>query len=466
MTPKPSQDPNEPILPPNLPLPPSDEDQATIASLANTKPVDPRSILGDQVAPGESIPGSKMHEAGKLAYASLMPKITADPGSTDYFRQRQEQIEFEKNHPYGAPISKHPGTFGTILHGLAKAGNIAGDILAPGTMSLIPGTDMNRRGQELENLAGIEHGQAEDAKEKQAQGELENAQARTKIEQQNADTAASAEKNKENESEPLFDKAGNVVGFKTAKGILAADSPEITEDMRKVAQAAKPKETPAHVTYDQGIPVSVTGKDGKVYDVNDPKLPPDLKPLVESATRAHSQAQSESADKQARAFAQQEKMFNERQNAPTNTTKTMYEAAPHVQEFVNRIEPLIAKLEKEGKLGPGAGRWNELWAGKIGAGDADFVKLRTDVGLLTTLLMRMHVGARGGEYVMQHFSDIINSGKQDPASMRAALGEISAYAQQLENDRNGGGSSSKTTESGGEAPPPGAKVRDYTQLSH
>src|SRR6185437_286635 len=189
-----TQDPNDPIVPPGLPLAPDDQDNATIASLGNAKPVMPQSVLGNQIAPGESIPGSKMHEAGKLAYAALMPKITADPGSTDYFRQRQEQIEFEKNHPYGAPISKHPGTFGTVLHGLAKAGNIAGDILAPGTMSLIPGTDLNRNRQEVQNLMGIERGQAEDAKEKEAQGTLANAQARTKIEQQQADTAAQSEK--------------------------------------------------------------------------------------------------------------------------------------------------------------------------------------------------------------------------------------------------------------------------------
>lgn len=61
---------------------------------------------------------------------------------------------FEKLHPYGSE-DNHPGVLGKIEHGLAKAGNIAGDIVAPGTMALIPGTALNKQNQ-AQQLRGQE----------------------------------------------------------------------------------------------------------------------------------------------------------------------------------------------------------------------------------------------------------------------------------------------------------------------
>jgi hypothetical protein len=60
-------------------------------------------------------------------------------------RRVRDQGELDKlNAPHmGQPGSSHPGWGGKILHGLAEAGNIAGNIVAPGTMSLIRGTDLN-----------------------------------------------------------------------------------------------------------------------------------------------------------------------------------------------------------------------------------------------------------------------------------------------------------------------------------
>jgi len=118
-----------------------------------------------------------------------------------------------------------------------------------------------------------------------------------------------------------------------------------------------------------------------------------------------------------------------KQDELTASTKTMVEAAPKVLNFVDRIDNLIDEQTKS--LGPAASRWQEFMAGKVGAPNPEFTKLRTDVGLLTTLLMRMHVGARGGEYIMKHFQDLIDSGKQSPENLKAALGEIKQYAQDL-----------------------------------
>jgi hypothetical protein len=70
---------------------------------------------------------------------------------------------------------------------------------------------------------------------------------------------------------------------------------------------AKPWEKPEHtqppkIEYDSGIPVAVTAG-GKTYDIHDPNLPAELKPIVQSATGAHKQYLDEQTAREARAAA-------------------------------------------------------------------------------------------------------------------------------------------------------------------
>lgn len=114
---------------------------------------------------------------------------------------------------------------------------------------------------------------------------------------------------------------------------------------------------------------------------------------------------------------------------PTSATRTMSETAPRVLELATEVRRLVDSQEKS--LGPAASRWGEFMAGKVGAPSAEFTKLRTTAGLLQTALMRMHVGARGGEQIMEHFKDLIDTSKQSPENLRAALDEIMSYAKQV-----------------------------------
>lgn len=116
-------------------------------------------------------------------------------------------------------------------------------------------------------------------------------------------------------------------------------------------------------------------------------------------------------------------------NIPTSTTRTMAETAPKVVDLVDRS---LTSIDRQiASLGPAAGRWSEFWTGKVGAPNPQFAELRTNVGLLQTLLMRMHVGARGGQQLLSHFKDLIDAGKQSPENLRAALGTIRAYAKDV-----------------------------------
>jgi hypothetical protein len=86
-----------------------------------------------------------------------LPLIGA-PGSAENDRSQLARIADQKANPWGS-AENHPGPLGKLAHIGAKIGNIAGDIVAPGTMALIPGTELNKGRQEraLEtHLAGAE----------------------------------------------------------------------------------------------------------------------------------------------------------------------------------------------------------------------------------------------------------------------------------------------------------------------
>ena len=133
----------------------------------------------------------------------------------------------------------------------------------------------------------------------------------------------------------------------------------------------------------------------------------------------------------------------------TSASKSMMEIAPKVRTLATKLRSRIESLKKE--IGPAAGRWSAFWSGKIGAENPEYNKIRVDAGLLSTALMRMHVGARGGEQIMEHFTKLVGLGQQSPENMKAAMDEILDYADSVEGghikeNKDGKGESSKKSD--------------------
>lgn len=353
---------------------------------------------------------------------------------------------------------------GKIGAGAARAIDTAGTIVAPGIAGAIPGSTMNRAIQTRSQTAQDNNATEQELKQAQTKNLQSEATARD-----NPQPKEEVEGKTITTDEGVFqwDPKSKTYGVRVgdAPGKQAAEGKTVTTDQGvmqwnpdskryDIPVGGAASKTPPHVTYDSGIPVSVT--DGKkVYDVNDPKLPPELRPLVQSAQRAHGQHVSEDAAKQAATFAQQEKMHSERQDDLTANTKGMIQSAPIVLKLAERIKPMIDKLNSD--LGPTEGRWSEFWAGKVGASKPEYTKLRTDVGLLTTKLMQMHVGSRGGEHIMAHFKELIDVGKQSPENLKAALDEIELYAHDVQAEKPGAQQSNNGL-------PAGARVRDFSEI--
>lgn len=175
---------------------------------------------------------------------------------------------------------------GKIGAGMARGIDIAGSIAAPGIASEIPGSTLN-------NAISIRKEKAQEKEDSE-----ESLQAAT-AGHLNAETAALKNppaKAKEEE----WSVIPGMVGPNGEPVQQEKNSGQIrfAQDVTGVGplKPAADKQTPAHVSYDAGIPVSVTGADGNVYDVNDPKMPPELKPLVDSANRAHGTHVQEAKD--------------------------------------------------------------------------------------------------------------------------------------------------------------------------
>lgn len=120
------------------------------------------------------------------------------------------------------------------------------------------------------------------------------------------------------------------------------------------------------------------------------------------------------------ATAQANKRF-----VPTTATRSRGEVAA---QTVPAIKDMRAQIEKvRAQLGPMNGRWNDVWTGKVGANNPEFMKLMADSTLLSSAIVNFHVGARGGKYLTEHFQKLLDQGKQDPDNMLAALDAIEPY---------------------------------------
>ncbi len=117
------------------------------------------------------------------------------------------------------------------------------------------------------------------------------------------------------------------------------------------------------------------------------------------------------------------------EETPVTDIKTMQQSVPSVLQLIKQARADMKKAESS--LGPAAGRWSEFYSGKIGADNPDFRRLMTDIGLLQTRLMKMHVGARGGVEMMNHFERYFNAAKDSPANLKAAFDVVEQYANEV-----------------------------------
>lgn len=99
-------------------------------------------------APPDLAPIAPPSSSGGLApiaaSTSRPSKPTAQAGSIADTQNRLDELQWQKDHPWGTPGSAHSGTLGKIGRVAGTVGNIAGDVFAPNVMARIPGTQLHR----------------------------------------------------------------------------------------------------------------------------------------------------------------------------------------------------------------------------------------------------------------------------------------------------------------------------------
>ena len=130
-------------------------------------PVVARPTAKQSIAAGMAEHGDTAKQEGKAQYEAGMPQITASPATHEGQAQTLAQLQYQKLHPLGGDVSEKPGFWGKLEHGIGKAANIAGDVLAPGITAGIPGSDLNRELQEKQ--AWKRMGEADTNTERQAE---------------------------------------------------------------------------------------------------------------------------------------------------------------------------------------------------------------------------------------------------------------------------------------------------------
>jgi hypothetical protein len=117
--------------------------------------------------PGKAVPQGQMIPEKQLPQDEFKAKMaaydtqiqaaldTATPeGKEQADRLALAKQNFQHKNPWGSE-GNHPGFMGKLGHGLAMAGNIGLDVLAPKTAELIPGTQLNRMQQQAATERGI-----------------------------------------------------------------------------------------------------------------------------------------------------------------------------------------------------------------------------------------------------------------------------------------------------------------------
>jgi hypothetical protein len=396
--------------------------------------------------------------------ASLAPPKPA-PGTLE-----ANQAERDRLIGSGSGISqvKNP-----ILRGLGRTGEFLGTVatnLIPGmhgAMSVVPGTEQHHNllvSRENKDIA-----QQEGERHSQAQIEQEHAKAGADTARAEAERAAIAQmgqpKPKEEQWEVLPEYQGpngEPVEHEKNSGQVRIAGGDVIPGITRVD---KTKQQPPHITYDAGIPVSVTAGN-KVYDVNDPNLPEELKPLVQSATRAHRQHETEAdarsekaaerqAEAQARAFAHAD-------NKPTKPNADEQKRADLVENLNENLDQLEDIVKRRPDLfGPMAGRMTGL-KGAIGTDDPDIAALKGIEDRLGMVQQSSH-GMRSAQHVEQSAQSVLNGFKNSPDAMLRAIGDArkSGATFTADVERKGGPSAESWTPP---ADAPAAPKEDGHQL--
>jgi hypothetical protein len=386
---------------------------------------------------------------------------------------REQQLEQQL-----APKGPSQGGFWhNVAHVASRIGNIAGDIVAPSEMMLIPGTDLHNQIQHRDRsneLAGLQAQDSEDAKQ---------ASANTTAASENAlHSAQTAGLQQEQADKPSIDSADAAYKNAQAAALLHPQAKTefeswqtqnpgkpISDWMQLKANSAPEKAGNDFEQFykdyitDNNLPDSAHNRilARREYSAANqaPQRAPITNVMIPNAQGGYD-VQGATAGSHVAGGAVTAGGMNSA-NTPTAQMRNTAQRA----ELVHAMTPeLLQNIDSNAsQLGPVMGHWNDFMQGKVGLDNPNFAQLRADLLLYSSSVALAHAQGRLPENLREEFDHMINSPKQSPENLKAIIGRVD-QAMQLNAQVMGGRQIQTGGASSAGGPPPGAKVRDYTHL--
>ena len=431
-------------------------------SLPSEKPVTPDVESRPQPKSDKEIVGAaqgkEKGEIGKQLYAQEKPEVTAKPNTPEYFEQSLEQSGYAMKHPWGADVSAHPGVLGKIGHGLAEAGNIAGDIFAPKTMALIPGTDLNRNVNRQYEEGEGQKLQQQQLEQQRLTNESEYRNATLGINKEKADTGkeradvyTTSQQNKLKDElankgyTPQFDENGNLAGLQRLPGYQAKESLKEgvnpatgkleyydTANKEWIGLAAPPKTPSWKTVVDPNNPQKSIYVDANTGKPTGFTAPPSWSQAM-AGTRTTTIIDPETGVSSVYQYNPQEGTYSKYLGTSAGGgIGTQSATAVRAQDEIPKIQALIGDIGPD--LGPVMGRWNDFMTGKVGTGDPRFEALRTHLEFAAAAAAKFHLNS---VRAVQKFDDLASAGKMTPEVLNAYLDTINEWAGEAVHQAEG-----------------------------
>lgn len=427
------------------------------APLIQTAPLDALQGVGASPAPAAPAP----------AKMAAQPSGDAGQQQISNDQQRLEKIRWQQDNPWGT-ANNHPGKLGKIAHAFSTLGNIAGDIFAPTTMALIPGTQLNRQVQEhglakrLNTEIGDEsQNQSRAATTAHEQEETAEAPAKNASEEGLQD-ATTDEKRQDLANGPSLATAYSHRVNEVLKngGDPSTDVP--TQHLLQAMQAAVPqKETqPKGMEHVAGM---MNGKPafGNFHpdtgQYTDPQGNPmsGFQPQPQPALLGPVGVDNTGLVSRATPGKELPGGFRTiSQEGSLNSPTTMQRNSGGRADIVlSAIPDVLNDLHTNAaQLGPGMGRFNDIYSGKIGAPNPQFSGLMADLHLMGTAVALAHAQGRMSNELLTEFNNMIASPQQSPQNIEAVLGKVQNYMQRQSDLGSGKGRSpGQSGDAGGKA---------------
>lgn len=433
-----------------------------------------KSMFDGQSAP-PPVDVSGMSAGAAPATPMLKPLSVVNGSPTGLLEQHNDAIIAKHNMPHPS----QPGFFHKLGHILAQVGNVAGDIAAPGTMALIPGTGLNNELQydrAVRENAGL-HAQDMQEQDAASRRSLEGAQA-----------AQEAEATREMPGKTAAEEALQSAQAYRAIHPLATSAFDLWLQQNPTGTAQDYNNMMAHplsqeqadsmnkiwdpIAQKNGLPLGQFKAGTPAADAN--VLSASLNNVISRGQGAQRVTiEQQVADQKVPMLAPDGKGGFTLQyvqpgqtitpgsmtptqgggvNAPTTTEKN---AGAQGQLVHEQIPMLLKEIDQNAsQMGPILGHWNEFMQGKIGLDNPQYAELRANLMMAASAVALAHARGRLPENLREEFDKMINAPQQSPANLKATLQAIDPWMVKMgdmgqvqglsRNGGSGGGESGKS----------------------